>query len=327
MMFTKRKVEKHNDKYYENEVISNSHFTKLKDRIYPILHIAKYMESRFESLSDEEVIVSEEIVNIQNAFQVVMDEAQHLTESINTFQNNFTEIQEVTATVSKVRDDILSSVVQAQEKVQTLKADSNRVTSHFEEMNDMFSALRDSVNEIRQSADGIISIANQTNMLALNASIEAARAGEQGRGFAVVANQVSKLASEIKTLIAVINESISHVEDDTKGLSSSLDASKSALETSNKNVDETGVIFDTIKQNANQVDTVQTQIRRTVDKSETEIKGLADYVVMSKGYYDKVLQYIDDIEASDGNKTGIFEDLRNMLIQIEPLAKDLENHL
>ena len=114
-----------------------------------------------------------------------------------------------------MRDGIIASVDTAQEKVRELKADSARVTDSFHVMDTTFQNLEQAVGEIKECTQGIVDVANQTNMLALNASIEAARAGEQGRGFAVVAEQVRELADEIKNLIQVISERIKNVEDGT----------------------------------------------------------------------------------------------------------------
>lgn len=107
-----------------------------------------------------------------------------------------------------VQSEIQESVSTAQNRVEVLKESSNTVTERFDEMNQTFEKLLESVSEIRKSTDGITAIANQTNLLALNASIEAARAGEQGRGFAVVANEVRELADQIKILINDVQNSI-----------------------------------------------------------------------------------------------------------------------
>lgn len=70
----------------------------------------------------------------------------------------------------------------------------------FLEIQSTFTDFQTSVQKIKECMNQIISIANQTNMLALNASIEAARAGEQGKGFAVVAEEVKILQVQSKTL-------------------------------------------------------------------------------------------------------------------------------
>lgn len=295
----------------------------LEEQIYPIIYTKKYVDGQYGKLSDEEVIISQQILQIKEAFQAVLEEVDGLTEHIQEFHTMFGGISKAADSFQGVRSDIIRSVERAQAQVDQLKRDSHKVSENFYFMDKTFAALQTAVKEIKGCTGNIISVANKTNMLALNASIEAARAGEQGKGFAVVAKEVTGLADQIKQLIGMINESVSHVEEETRELSASLTNSKEALEANEKNVDATHEIFEAIKKQTDEVNDVQRDISNAIEVSNEKIGVISDFVVLSKSHYDKVLSCIDDIEESDGKKAAILEEIRNMLCQIEPLAETI----
>ena len=140
--------------------------------------------------------------------------------------------------------------------------------ARFLEMQNTFSDFQVSVQKIKDCMAQIISIANQTNMLALNASIEAARAGEQGKGFAVVAEEVKNLASEIKSLVSTVDISIGDVEQGTANLNTSISTSQDALNQSMENVDSTYEVFDQITTAAGGADTVHQQITTAMSAAD-----------------------------------------------------------
>lgn len=302
---------------------NDEHKPNMKEQIYPIVYAKRYIEDQYGRLTDEEVVISEEIQNIKNSFQRVMDEVDDLSGKISCFQDTFQGIEQAAAGFGEVKTDILSSVDSAQLKVSELKNDSERVTQSFSAMDKTFENLQKAVGEIRECTSGINAIANQTNMLALNASIEAARAGEQGKGFAVVAEQVRSLAEEIKKLISLVNDSVAHVEEGTRELSATLEDSKQVLKVNEENVEQTNVIFETVKEQTNLTEQVQKDISEQIQSSLSDIGRIVDSAASSRGHCETVLKCIEEIEVSDSKKSVLFDAIKDILTQIEPLAEDL----
>ena len=169
--------------------------------LHPVAHIADCLLDYQKQLSTSEVHSLDELQSITQAFQLVLDENAALREKLDSFHELFGDVDRASGEFASVKSDIASSVGLAQQRVDGLKDSSKEVQERFLEMQNTFSDFQVSVQKIKDCMAQIISIANQTNMLALNASIEAARAGEQGKGFAVVAEEVKNLASEIKSLV------------------------------------------------------------------------------------------------------------------------------
>ncbi|MCC6579905.1 MAG: methyl-accepting chemotaxis protein [Phycisphaeraceae bacterium] len=130
--------------------------------------------------------------------------------------------------------------------------------------------IRDIAEVIRQSADAIHAlgrrgeeigrvvsviddIADQTNLLALNAAIEAARAGEQGRGFAVVADEVRKLAERTTRATREVAQSIKAVQEDTKSAVARMNDGMIRIDEGVHHVEETGAALTSIVTSAQQV--------------------------------------------------------------------------
>ena len=171
------------------ETVKKEERRDLQEELYPVIYSKRYLTERMEELSGQEMNISREILNIKNSFDQALGSMQDLTSEVDTFYESFHEINHVVGQFADVEKTILDSIEEAQNQIQTLKKDSARAGESFEMMDQNFGILQQTVNEIKETAGGIIAVANQTNLLALNASIEAARAGEQGKVLQLLLNR------------------------------------------------------------------------------------------------------------------------------------------
>jgi methyl-accepting chemotaxis protein len=311
---------KHKDKI-EEAIINNN--VNIKKDISPILYAIEYLKKCYENLTAEELNTSEQIRKIELSFKEVLNDNSKLNEEINNnFSNILSKINVASGGFNEVKTDIIKSIDRAESQGNILKENTNQVNTSFKEMDNVFQMLQSSVNEIKNCTNGIVNIANQANMLALNASIEAARAGENGKGFSVVAEEVRKLSGQIKDLVSFVKSSVADVEVGTEELSNSFKNSQKALENGAQSVDDTNEIFNEIKLTAAKLDDVHIEIINSINESSNGMKKIDDYISASKESYDNMTEHIDMINKFDTKKSVLFENIDNMTEQLEPLLKE-----
>lgn len=288
----------------------------------PILYVIESLDDYRNVLIQREVASLNELSMVSKSFKTVLVDSENLKDSLQDFEQTFSNINTVSGQFSSVKDNIFESVVQAQNEVEELRNSSILVENYFEEMQSTFEAFELSLKEIKKCMSKIVSIADQTNILSLNASIEAAKAGEQGKGFAVVAGEVKTLSEEIKNLVSMVDSSIGDVEQGTEKLSASIETSHQALGQSLTKVDDTYEMFDSITQAADGAKAVQNEISQVIDDSKVKLQTLSDFFEQMKKQYQEVTQHINSASKLGTTKSAMFEDIDNMMSQIPPIIKD-----
>ncbi|MCL2831062.1 MAG: methyl-accepting chemotaxis protein [Betaproteobacteria bacterium] len=239
------------------------------------------------------------LADIQNAAQQLAGNAERLVSTANEVAGQSSRQSDSASTMASSIEEMNANLVHVSENAQQanrISLDSDRISSEgavvvqhatdsMERIADTVRAASGVVSTLGQESQAISTIVNvireiaeQTNLLALNAAIEAARAGEQGRGFAVVADEVRKLAERTSNSTQEISALIRRILDGTANAVASMEAGVSQVDEGVSYAGQAGGSIAGIRQSASQVTAAIAQISQSLAEQSSAISSISGNV-------------------------------------------------
>ena len=224
------------------------------------------------SLLDEKTSASMEHINqIERAVDEIAQgagsqaqETQSATENVIAMGNMIEDTSKEITTLNENAKQIKTLGQDAVTTIEELQKINHKTKESIDVIYDQTNTTNTSAQRIKEATALITEIAEETNLLSLNASIEAARAGEQGRGFAVVAGQIQKLAEQSNESARQIEEIINSLLEDSGKAVETMESVKEIMDKQNINVQKTN---DQVRQVIGQVDESIAAIDRIAQQS------------------------------------------------------------
>lgn len=217
-------------------------------------------------------------------------------------------MEEMTTTLVHVSESTSNAETRAAENENHVGVGQNTVSEALNAMavlESEFTTTQDSmqhlVNESTQVSNVlsvIKAIAEQTNLLALNAAIEAARAGEQGRGFAVVADEVRSLAQRTQDSTKEIDDIVASLQNRTNQVGSSVTQAANLMQKASVELQRIVTVFDDIRQSTAAIHGINTQVAASTEEQSLVSKEIATSLMVIRDNSREVSQIIEQIEST-----------------------------
>lgn len=260
--------------------------------------INESMDDMVATVDDIAQGASEQAIEAEKGVQLVMS----LSEQINAVFENSNNVAKESQNMKQLSANGLNAV-------ETLKAANTQSAEMADKVFKFIQSFVKKCENIGEFVVAINNIAEQTNLLALNAAIEAARAGEAGRGFAVVADEVRKLADDSKKATEEVEQIMQDILKEAQNASSMAGIIESVMEEQDQAVNHTAQAFNVI------ADSIQNIIQRINDANQS--------IAMMEKNKNEVIEAIQNISAVSQESAAASEEVAATVQEQKNLIQEL----
>lgn len=308
----------------------NEMLVNLKDMVNQISNVSEVVSSQSEELTQS----ANEVKDGSNQVAATMQELSAGSESQ---ANASTDLAETMISfIGKIQESNSygENIVTSSHSVLGLTEEgSTLMSSSINQMQNINYIVKSSVEKVKQldtkskeisNLVGVIqSIAEQTNLLALNAAIEAARAGEHGKGFAVVADEVRKLAVEVSDSVANITGIVESIQVESNNVVSTLESGYEEVEKGTSSIQTTGKTFEDIKSAISAVVNQVQDVSNRLKEIDHDCGNMSHSIDNIASISEESAAGIEQTSASIQQTSSSMEEISSSAEHLSKLAEDL----